>query len=291
MSTYYINADSGSDSTGTGTSVNPWLTITKAVTGSTAGDTIILQAASNYYTFPYYLWSGGGSGARTFTASVSGTVKVGGGSYDAYWTLAAGNHIFNNIDFCDFTSTNTNTTTALFNFYPGVGTATFNNCRFYNLNSVILYMGGIFGLTGGSGSSFILNRCTIYNVCHTQGFTLFTTSSSHTLNVTMYNCVVSILSTEQMSTALFRLNYSSSSGTINFTAKNNIFKLGGSALAFKVGGTFNATTSYNCYNGSWTSLPTLGTGDITTDPLFLDETNRNFTLRPTSPCINTGTLI
>lgn len=51
MATYYINADTGNDTTGSGTSAAPWLTFSKAHTSAASGDTIVAQDSSNTYTF------------------------------------------------------------------------------------------------------------------------------------------------------------------------------------------------------------------------------------------------
>ena len=51
MATYYLNADTGNNTTGTGTSALPWLTIAKAVTSSTTGDTIYCQNSTATYSW------------------------------------------------------------------------------------------------------------------------------------------------------------------------------------------------------------------------------------------------
>jgi len=61
MPTYYINADTGNDSTGTGTSGAPWKTISKAHTSAAAGDTIICQDSVAAYTW----------GNQTFTKGLT----------------------------------------------------------------------------------------------------------------------------------------------------------------------------------------------------------------------------
>jgi hypothetical protein len=96
-------------------------------------------------------------------------------------------------------------------------------------------------------------------------------------------------------TGAYALTINQATGDADTTLvyKNNIFykdTVGGVAAL-----TINTPTScpftyqnncaYNC-----TAVPT-GTGNITTDPLFVDLTNSNFNLRPTSPCIDGGVLI
>ena len=70
--------------------------------------------------------------------------------------------------------------------------------------------------------------------------------------------------------------------------KNNIFLNTGTPLA--IGSGDSVTFSNNCTFTGWTTIPT-GTGNITTDPLFVDAPNSNFNLRPTSPCIGAGVLV
>ena len=48
---YYLNADTGDDSTGDGSSSTPWLTISKAHTEASSGDTIICQDSTAEYAF------------------------------------------------------------------------------------------------------------------------------------------------------------------------------------------------------------------------------------------------
>ena len=51
MATYYINADTGNDSTGDGSSGSPWLLLSKAHTEAASGDTIICQDSTATYAF------------------------------------------------------------------------------------------------------------------------------------------------------------------------------------------------------------------------------------------------
>ena len=51
MATYYINADTGNDSTGDGSIGSPWLLLSYAHGQATTGDTIICQDSAASYTF------------------------------------------------------------------------------------------------------------------------------------------------------------------------------------------------------------------------------------------------
>ncbi|MCA9602989.1 MAG: protein kinase [Myxococcales bacterium] len=61
-----------------------------------------------------------------------------------------------------------------------------------------------------------------------------------------------------------------------------VWKSGESPLAADEG---NVPTSYCCVEGGWS-----GTGNIDTDPLFMDPENGDFRLRKDSPCIDIGSL-
>jgi hypothetical protein len=72
------------------------------------------------------------------------------------------------------------------------------------------------------------------------------------------------------------------------TCKNSIF-VNATGISFPAYTSGNGITSYSCFY-SFSTTPT-GTGNITSDPLFVDPSNSNFNLRATSPCIATGTLV
>lgn len=110
--TYYLNADSGNDTTGNGSASLPWLTTTKAHTSATSGDVIVLQSATNVYTFPSITF---GKSLR-FIAEDGGAILDGTAGASAWTTgiysLTLENLIFQNV-----------TTNALGMFYLS-GTAT-----------------------------------------------------------------------------------------------------------------------------------------------------------------------
>ena len=72
--------------------------------------------------------------------------------------------------------------------------------------------------------------------------------------------------------------------------KNNIFYKVAGGLSYTIAsGSTGLTYENNCaYNMS--GVPT-GSNNITSDPLFIDFAGGNYNLRPTSPCIDTGTIV
>jgi len=68
-----------------------------------------------------------------------------------------------------------------------------------------------------------------------------------------------------------------------YIAKNNIFKTATGVAPFWGNGD---EFSNNCFSETNENV---GTTDIISDPMFVDELNNNFKLKENSPCINTGT--
>ena len=85
--------------------------------------------------------------------------------------------------------------------------------------------------------------------------------------------------------------------TSNF--KNNIVYQNVGATTYLVSDTNGVTNFYNndTYAASGavaltsSGSPTVEQNNITTDPLFVDLPNLDFRLRPSSPCIDTGTIL
>lgn len=288
MATYYINADTGSDSTGTGTALLPWKTIQYGYTHSTNGDTLILQKATAYYTPPGAVtWGANGLSSRYVSAAEFGDAYVGNVSGDYLWSLT-GTYTFTNIIFKNILTTTADGWQAGWIAAVEVGANsshsyfTFTNCKFENIvlgNTYPNYI-GIIGGTYYGYAHITFNRC----VFSSMGNYLFSNGGHSGNEFTFNNCTI------YYTTAAAGYVMFSGIGSMVVTSKNSIF-VSSTPIALKPAIVTIWTTSYSCYNGSWTSLPTLGTGDITGDPLFVDPANNNFNLRPTSPCINTGTLI
>lgn len=288
-STYYIST-TGSDTTGTGTSGNPWRQPSKFVTSSAIGDTCVVAAGS-------YTWDSRTVTGRTFTGPTIVSKAAGGTGlpsaiFDAGSTYAnyqtATSMTFNNIAFKNFISTNASSP-AQRAFYMSANScsATFTNCAFsaFQLDGNFYGDGGMVGSFDNKTSIAVtFTNCVFYNF------------SKYSLSAAAIFCGIKSntgSSTFTMTSCSFYVNNSApltywlvGGSPITATIKNTIVqnKQGTSAL---ISGALTKTFSYSCFNGFTDSLS--GTGVITTDPLFVDPENANFELQPTSPCRDTGT--
>ena len=283
MATYYI-ATTGNDTTGNGSSGNPWATISKAFTASTSGDTIICAAGT-------YTWSAQTfSSTRTITgAALSNglptTIFDGGGasvSSAARWACSGGTITISNVWFRNLT---------LAGDAFGIGGYSYQNATLIALTNVVfssITFGGVnCGVLGGLNATtpFTLTNCLIYNISRAASyssnaiFCLYGAGSA-AVAVTINNLTY-YASSSSYPIALFN------HGSPNvITLKNSVMQ-SVSSVAFGSGSSPTYTYSYSCANG-FTSPPS-GSNNITSDPLFVDAAAGNFRLRPTSPCLNTGT--
>lgn len=302
MATYYINADTGNDTTGDGSIGNPWLTIAKAYTSSSTGDTIVLQDATAHYTVSSATRAG-----RTYEGEsddASGAVIDGGGTQVSF-TLTGYDTTYRNITFTNFL----NTTACIF-IIASLNVFTFENCVFRDLQFAASYTFGLFGNSNGTTPWGTLNlvNC-LFDNCYTAAvptngpFVGFRSStSSTTLYVTGCTVYIPVPPSGKYAPDCFDSS-NPGYGTQNKHYKNTIFENVG-------GGTFNIESAL-CYGNTAFTLrhccrhnvgvgghpsypaaaPTDTTGTITSDPLLIDPANDNFNLQEASPCMDTGTLV
>lgn len=282
MADWYISP-TGNDTTGNGSSGSPWLTLSKAYTGSSSGDTINV-AAGTYTWGPNQTVSN-----RTITgAGASTTIFNAGGAY-GFWqgsgTMNISNITFYNMDIATNPG-NYGNPNCQSNFAPTGSSAsawTFTNCIFDTLLVTGSYigLGGVFASAniqvGGYGieygnSTFTISGSLFKGIRRSAsaggGSCIFSA------NCTVRNCT---FYTSESTYPLVKINDSGKT----YVGLNNIFYNTGSSFAF---GT--ATQTYSDVCG--VSSPPSGTGNITSDPLFTDVPNNIFRLRPTSPCRGTG---
>ncbi len=129
----------------------------------------------------------------------------------------------------------------------------------------------------------ILTNCLIYDLnISTEG----TLAGQRTTQLHLINTVVVNRTTQLLWLIQPR---GTAGGTI--VSKNSIIaNLGGGTLDGGSNRTLVETITYSCFYNLSSNIPTLGTGCTTTNPLFVDFANADFRLRPTSPCIATGTV-
>lgn len=292
MATYYIAPAThpttpGNDTTGNGSSVTPWATISKAHTSAASGDTIICKDGTYTWTVQTF------SKNLTVRAENNGlAIFDGAAATGIYWLfdsnftitgLTFQNATVNTGQYSGFSSSRTVASNLTINL---------NNCTFRS--SVIVGNNNFLGLIGSadtaafSGFVWNINTCLFDNVDGPAGNYGLFCKRSHAESFNVINSVIYLNSSG--------LNYICCSGfgfalTISFV--NTIVKndTGGTVTLGVVfnGGTISSSASTSCFH-TITSSPS-GTGVITSDPLFVDAASGVFDLRPTSPCLGTGTLV
>lgn len=281
MATYYIST-SGDDSTGSGTSVAPWATFAKFLSSSASGDTCICAAGA--YTFATATVAN-----RTVQAATGAIVIFDGAAAQKRWTMSG------TVNLIDLRFTNiaggTATDNAIFVTPSASLTLTVTRCTFYDLDLRGTGDGGLFG-TGDNVDaftrSFTFVGClfdTILIVPGTVGTIAIFGQRRSSTTYTLTNCVVYLPTSVDNITRLFSQNVSGSNTVI---MSNVIVMADGWTLPY--GSASGGSTLLTCCFYSMSGVPS-GTGVITSDPLFVDAASGVFDLRPTSPCLNAGTLV
>lgn len=278
MATYYINADTGNDTTGDGSESTPWLTISKAHTEASGGDTIVVEDATATYTFSNLTFtknltiqgeSDDASGAVFDAANASVRWKTTAADIEITFQKLTFQNGFNNI---------------VFYVQSSNGDFTFESCIFdLKIRGIYTSSCQMFS-TGNLNANITLDGCLIKNCEKHDGsdsIAIFGNTGGYAgntfeiLNTTIYPHTDLDEIIEQLSQAM------------TFTWTNTIVNC--QAATDYVTGSVTSDATYSCFYNV-TSNPT-GTGVITSDPLLVDADNDNFNLRPTSPCIDTGVLV
>lgn len=300
MADIYVNLTSGSDSTGDGSSGNPYKTIGKAETEATLGDTCILA-----------------DGTHTLTANASNTITnlttIKSASNDPTACIIDGtlaNYYYISLGISSGTTCTIRGITWK-NFgipIPALisvdnSTMTIENCRFVNPDSLIsnrVYVGG--GTTSGT---FTIDRCVFNGFAGSNTFGRsmigFNRTSTAAYAITIQNSLFYIdsLDAAPNSYGAIQLGTDSTTCTGTVVIKNNIFYNDNNLGSFVTVSTNASTALSITYTNSCeyvagggsigASNVTLANG-ITSDPLFVNLVSDDYRLRPGSPCINAGIL-
>lgn len=285
MATYYITK-AGSDSND-GSSGSPFLTIQHALDQTNNSDTVIVNDSgvykeNNLNRVKTGLTLKAGTG---FSPIIDGTTAV----EDAHATICI--KAFTDWVIEGFTIRNYTDNGITGN--GGQRLYTVRNCTIYDISPG----DGIDGLKDSS----LIDRCTIYNITGTSGAGAGIDGATRSITVkntliyevtrgrgitttggstVIRNCTVDSCGSDNGTTyGIF-----ASAGTVEYTIVTNT----NSSIA----GLRASTHTYNCaYNNSGSEIYSgVGTGDITTNPLYtdIDEDVRNYTIQATSPCITPG---
>jgi hypothetical protein len=282
MATYYINADTGNDITGDGSSSNPWLTLNYAVSEAANNDIIVAQDSTNSYAFTSFSITD-----KSLTIqgeSEGGAVFDGNG---AQVEINSNSTVFAQ-NFLDLEFTNCSG----YGIYDGIfriGIANFTRCKFYNLNFQHPRAGIMQALANiNDEQTAVFLSCLFYNLNNTAsndrvGF-LLGGNNDRTTTATLNNCVIHIYSSNNIRTV-----------TGDSNADKNLYLTNTILLNDSVNDIIieplrgESTMNYSCYYNFVD--PPAGSNNINSDPLFIDPANNNYNLSPTSPCIDAGTLI
>lgn len=302
MATVYVSP-SGSNSytyVQAQSSSTPWLTFSKVNTSATTGDTVSVAAGT--YTFASITWTK----SFTIVGADATTTLVDGAGAAVSWVLNPNQSLtMSNLTFKN-ALTEGASLRSLFDF----GNSAATEATTFSLTSCIIrditivtntfLRSALFGTSGNNSQEFssaILTNCLIYNV--SQNNATYAHGMLWATPGVMSNCVFTLnqctIITGQGTYPNGSLIYGAGGGATNtLTIKNTIiYNTTGTVNLFKSAteqsmfGTENATYS-DFYSLTTTGL-TLGTGIITSDPLFVDLSTNNYKLRPSSPCIDTGT--
>lgn len=263
MATYYLNADTGNDTTGDGSSTLPWLTISHAVDNSASGDTIFLQSSTNDYAHVAKACNG-----QHLLGENRENVKISNGGASTGGLNLLGS--VENITFYNYTLSNHYQ-------YMLANITTVKNCTFRDL----IYSGGVNAVIYG-GSIITVSGC-IFDMPNTLSVWFAVNAYFH-----FYNNIF-------IQPGGYSDWITGNATTIYIYIKNNIFKFINADHGLRRGVLTigELQMGNNCYASAYDFGATyLYPSDlVNVDPLFVDEANGNYQLRPNSPCIDAGTIL
>jgi len=287
MATWYINADTGNDTTGDGSSGNPWLNVSKAHTMASSGDTIVCMDSTADYAF----------GNQTFTKNLTVTGQQDDASgarfYGAYtlrqWNTSPATVVLNVSKLTFYgsprpTSYNNNIST-----HQGI----IDSCVFYDSSSTSATTAapGFVGtdiLSGSEVNDLTISNCLFYGMTGTNPTVTgghHTSGANDTGTFLFEGNTIYIDGVYSYATPTIVGVYSW--GSITPTFRNNIIYCAVDGVDFVRSGQAGLFTYYNNSTYNVGNVST-GSNNITTDPLLIDPKNANFKLRPGSPAFGIG---
>jgi hypothetical protein len=290
MATYYIST-TGDDTTGDGSSSNPWATLQKFLTASAENDTLIVK-----------------DGTYTITENIDITQRIiqaennGLAIFDGDSTIVAffffSDNVVTGMVFQNF-YVRLDSANGIFASRTTASSTTYNNCIWRNnrlAQTTSFQRGPIFSGRDSNTCLLYLNNCVFYGNYLNASNGTKSTYIGGGLSVYMTNNTLVNDNTDGLN--IQNVFYSQSAGGFGeVDIKNSIIYNSSSATLNLIDSTnkiLDFTTSYTDYyeiTGAYMTEALASTGVITSDPLFIDEANNNYNLSPSSPCIDAGTLI
>lgn len=293
MATWYLNADTGNDTTGTGAVGAPYLTLAKALTVYTAGDTIYFQNSTAHYTFVNATID---KNCTITGQSKEGVILDGTGS-SAQWIMRNATIAVSEITFYDAYTTSTSPYGM---FSPTANTSnttlTFTECDFKdirNANHALAGIVGNFSIGAGTVVNITFHKCRWFRYEMTGNNSSFfaqRTGAVGTFNITFTECTADFKVTAGIGTFYYQDNLAG--GTVTQNIKNCIFTVRSGNMNWRnIFGAGTFTCTYTTIYGvtSVHSSITSQAGVSQTDPQLVDPDNENFNLRQTSTKIDAGT--
>jgi len=299
MADIYFDLTSGDDTTGNGSLATPYKTLNKAVTMAAAsGDTLILKNGTHTIT------------ADTVT-NINKSVTITSESRNASLCIIDGDETYNYALTVSANTLNINLTNITFKdiilpssngilYIASRSGCNFNvlNCIFKNIFVTSVLIGSV--TTTGTNNITTVSNCLFEEIEQsTTNSKIFGAGTGTLENQDLYTFNFyqnTLINNSNLFNNIFYIRYN----TLNF--KNNIFYFNIASAINIVSITVakGPTNFYNTcyYNAGAGTLKLISAGsvdidqnNITSNPLFVDVANGDYRLRPSSPCIDTGTVL
>lgn len=282
MAIWYLNADTGNDSTGNGSSGSPYLTLAKALTVYGVGDTIYFQNS----TATYALATATINKNCTITGeSIAGCVLDAAYSF-AGWKCVDATITIQNLTFSRVTTSGSSSEGyGLFNMY-GMTTTTRLNLYDLHLKNIRLKGQNLAGITStfaiptGVTATFDIQRIkgNVTYLGNTSPLFSLRTGNVATLNWTVDDTTIII--DPGAYTGVFYYLDNLAAGTVNQTITNSAFaNLTGGTTNWRTifgSSTFTVDSSVLIYGISNIHSSITNQGILTSDPEFIDADNFNY---------------